>query len=524
MKFTVHFVKGQVMTFSKVIAGFAVLVLLGGVVLTQEVGKEEKTGKDKPATVAESKPATHKVEKKPFKIELNLKGILEAEEDADIAYRPHPMVMPPPSQGPLVIRQIAAHGTKVKKGDVVAAFDTRKIDEVIDDLEVEKKVLETSIKLAEEELPLFQKSVPADLAAAETAKKLADEDLKYFREVGRPEAEKMANYSVKAAQFFLEYAQEELRQLEKMYKANDLTEDTEKMILKRQRFYVDMEKLYLQRMLIQRDYTLKHTLPNKDKALAENQVRQTLALEKAQKTLEPMARQKHEALIKMRFDRDKNLARLEKIRKDREALTLKSPIDGIVYHGKFHKGQWTGHDGKLVPNGTVSPDDIFMTVVKPSPVVVNLTIEEKDVHLIKAGLEGKAKIPFHPDRKLGVKVTKLLPIPAAPGKFEAQVALQMTAAYLMPGMAINVKFIPYSKKEAIAVPTSSINEDEDKSFVYVVDKKGKQHKREVTTGQMDGDNTEILSGLTGGEEILLDRPGEKKTPLPPLEKEKGATP
>jgi multidrug efflux pump subunit AcrA (membrane-fusion protein) len=513
--------KGHAMTCTKMIAGVAVMALLGGAVFTQDVGKD-KPPKDKPA--AESKLATHKVEKKPFKIELNVKGILEAEETAEIVYRPHPMVMPPPSQGPLVIRTIAAHGAKVKKGDVLAAFDTRKIDEVIDDLEVEKKVLETGIKLAEEELPLFQKSVPVDLAAAQTARKLADEDLKYFREVSRPESEKLANYSVKVAQFFLEFAQEELRQLEKMYKANDLTEDTEKMVLKRQRFYVDMEKKYLERTIIQRDYTLKYSLPNKDKALAENQVRQTLNLEKALKTLEPMARQKHEALIKMRFDRDKNLTRLEKIRKDRDGMILKSPIDGIVYHGKFNKGQWTGHDGKLVPNGTVSQDEVFMTVVKPNPVVVHLTIEEKDVYLVKPGLEGKAKVLFHPNRKLTAKVVKLLPIPASPGKFEAQVSLEMgaDAADLMPGMACSVKFVPYSKKEAIAVPSSTIHEENDKEFVYVVDKKGKQHKREVTTGHIDGDHTEILTGLVGGEEILLDRPGEKK--MPTLDKEKGATP
>jgi RND family efflux transporter MFP subunit len=311
-----------------------------------------------------------------------------------------------------------------------------------------------------------------------------------------------------------------------MYKANDLTEDTEKIILKRQRFYLEMEKLYLQRTILQSDYTLKYSLPNKDKALAEAQVRQTLALEKAQKTLEPLLRQKHESLIKMRFDRDKNLARLEKIRKDRDAMTLKSPMDGIVYHGKFHKGQWTGFDGKLVPNGTVSQDEVFMTVVKPMPVVVHLTVDEKDVHLVKEGLVGIAKFPARAGRKLAAKVTQVASAPASPGKFDAQVAvpLENVRHNFLPGMACTVKFVPYSQKEAIAVPTSAIHEEDYDSFVYVVDKKGKQHKREVSTGHVDGDNTEILSGLSGGEEILLDRPGEKKTPLPPLEKEKGVTP
>ncbi len=528
MKFTVHFEKGHAMTCCKVVACFAVLVLLGGVVFTQEKPTDkpakDKDKADRPA--AEVKPTTHKVEKKPFKIELTVKGILEAAEAAEISYRPQPMVQPPPSQGPLVIRKIAPHGAPVKKGEMLAAFDTRKIDEVIDDLEVEKKVLESSLKVAEEEAPLYQKSVPVDLAVAETAKKRADEDLKYFLEVGRAQSEKEVNNFVKMAKFYLEYSQEELRQLEKMYKANDLTEDTEKIILKRQRYFVEMAQFMVQTALLERDYTLKLSLPNKDKALKEAQVRQALNLEKAQKTLEPMARQKHESLVKLRFDRDKNLARLEKIHKDRAALILTSPIDGIVYHGKFHKGQWTGHDGKLVVHGSVSADEVFLTVVKPRPVFVHLTIEEKDVHLVKPGLEGKAKVLFRPDRKLPAKVTTLAPVPAAPGKFDAQVALQLAAgdAGLMPGMACSVKFVPYAKKEAIAVPTSSIHEEDEKSFVYVLGKNGKQQQREVTTGQSDGDNTEILSGLREGEEILLERPGEKKTPALEKEKEKGATP
>src|SRR5262245_11848796 len=41
----------------------------------------------------------------------------------------------------------------------------------------ENKLLEASIKLAEEELPLFEKSMPAELASAEFAKKHADQEL-----------------------------------------------------------------------------------------------------------------------------------------------------------------------------------------------------------------------------------------------------------------------------------------------------------------------------------------------------------
>src|SRR5262249_22565652 len=153
--------------------------------------------------------------KKPFTIELTVKGILDAEETAEISYRPQPMVPPPPTQGPLTIRKIVERGARVKKGDVLVAFDSSTFDQVIKDLETEKKVLASAVKVAEEEVPLFQKSVPVDLAAAETARMRADEDLKYFLEVGRPQAEKEVHFYTKSAKYLLEYAEEELRQVEK---------------------------------------------------------------------------------------------------------------------------------------------------------------------------------------------------------------------------------------------------------------------------------------------------------------------
>src|SRR3974377_1098433 len=106
------------------------------------------------------------------------------------------MVQQPPSQGPLTIRKIVDHGATVKEGELLVSFDTRKIDEVIEDLEREKRMTEANIKLAEEDLRVLKKSVPVELAAAETAKKRADEELKYFLEVGRPQTEKQMDMYV----------------------------------------------------------------------------------------------------------------------------------------------------------------------------------------------------------------------------------------------------------------------------------------------------------------------------------------
>ena len=518
-------------TWKSLIACVALIAVLSGGVLTQgtaqsttqpsppknkEKGKEgvDPAASKDPAST--KKPATYKVEKKPFKIELAVKGVLEPEEATWIAYHPQPTSPFPPA---LTVRKVAEHGAKVRQGDLLVAFDTQKIDQAIRQLEAEIKNLESNIKLAELEQLLLEKAVPIDLELAERAKHEADEDLAYFLKTSRTEMEKHAQFQVRIAEFFLEYAKEQLRQLEKMYKANDLTEETEQIILKRQRFMVEYETLYYKSALIERDWILSTALPRREKSLRDGVVKQTLSLEKARNTLAPMVAQKEQNLAKMRFDLDRSKNGLEMLNKDRATMTIVAPTEGVVYYGKLSKGQWEAPAaiaGKLVPEGMVGPNEVIMTIVKPGRLVVRSQIEEKDVHLVKVGLTGKARMVFNPDRKLPAKVTMVSTVPAAPDKFEIQVALDIgIEADLVPGMACSIKFVPYSQKQALIVPSTAVFEEDDTLFVNVVDKKGKTEQRRVTPGRTNEAHTEILDGLREGEEILLERPdANKPAPAP----------
>jgi HlyD family secretion protein len=504
------------MKYVKWAACIAVLALCGGAVFNQEVGKDKKVNKDKDA---DAKPATHKVVKKAFKIELSASGILSADECAEISYKPHPLLHPAEGQNPLTIKQVTAHGTSVKKGDALIAFDTTKMKAVIANAELDHDVLAASIKLAVEELPLQEKAAPIELAAAEFAKKRADEELKYFLDIGRPQAEKEVNLMIKYMKFYVEYAEEELAQLKKMYKANDLTETTERMILRRQQQQVERAQEYYKSALIERDYTLKFALPNKEKALKEDQAKTTLLLEKAQKTWNPWLIQKQAALAKMRHEFAGADDRLAKLRKDLTAMTITAPMDGVVYHGRFHQGSWTvseSVDSRLMPGATVQPDRVLMTVVKPQARELHLSIDEKEVHLLRPDLKGTAKLPARPECKLAVRVASVSAAPTSPGKFAAVVRVDGDAD-LVPGLACNVKFVPYAKKDAITVPVKCIHEEDGNEVVCVLASPGVYEKRNVTVGRSDGTHTEILAGLNEQDAVLLEHPSTN-TSL----KEKGA--
>src|SRR5262245_17453359 len=102
------------MTNWKVLAALAALV--GALLITQSFAQKGDKKKDESAKKDDSAPsvketsfapktATLKIEKKPFKIELALKGALESESPVQIAHHPSPIVGVQYMPGPLTIRK-----------------------------------------------------------------------------------------------------------------------------------------------------------------------------------------------------------------------------------------------------------------------------------------------------------------------------------------------------------------------------------------------------------------------------------
>ena len=484
------------------------LALLAGLLVAAGPFDAPKSGKSAlPAEQpAEAKPATAKVEKGTLKAEATLKGLLEPAQTAEGELKLKAWT------APLKIKKIVAHGTAVNKGDVLVELDAEKIDKAIKETQADHEIARLALRQAEIDLPGLEKSLPLDLAAAERAKRHADEDLKKFVEVNRPNSEAGAEHNVKMAAHMLEYAREELRQLEKMYRSKDLTEETEEIILKRQRHQVESGEFMLKLMTLRRDQLLKVDLPRQEQSLRDNAVKQTLNMEKSRESLPLAVSQKRLALAKQRADYARADDKLKDTLADRAAFTVHAPADGVVYYGKFGKGQWSATATsveKLHEGGSLSSDEVFLTVVAPRPLVLHATVEEKDVALFHKGLKGKATLTAFPELTLPAELVELGAVPSVPGSFRAKVAVQLGpgAEGVKPGMACAVKFVPF-RKEALSVPAGAVfSDDEDEGhYVYLPSAKGKPTKRAVKVGKTVGGKTEIVEGLKEGDEILLAKP------------------
>jgi HlyD family secretion protein len=464
------------------------------------------------ATATLSRPPTVKVEQRPLKIEVVLSGVFEAKRMVEVSVRPLAWA------SPLVVESAIELGTPVKKGDILVEFDHAKIDKAVEDSEVESAIGDLALKHAEEEVPILEKALPIDLTAALRAKTQADEDLKKFLEIDRSQSERNAQFMVKRSIEYLEYAKEELRQLEKMYRSKDLTEETEEIILRRQRFQVESGEVSLKDAELRRDQTLKVDLPRQEQHARENAVKLTIDLEKARALLPLNLNQKRLALAKFRHDHAKSAERLADLRRDRDAFTVHAPADGLVYYGRCERGQWSAGTTapKLHKGGIIAPDEVFMTVVAPRPLDVRATVDEKDLNALTQPKELKGLITpaFDPDHRLAGRLTSVLTVPRGPGKFEAVIAVDIEEqnTSIRPGMACTVKLITYRKDNALTVPSTAVFEDDSEEaltqFVYLAkpDRDGKFPKHPVKTGKNASGRTEILSGLAAGDEILGTKP------------------
>lgn len=464
--------------------------------------KKEKPKEESPKKKAD----TQKVKKGPFRIEVTASGYLESG-------KMHEVVIRPKAWAEFAVVEAVTHGSRVKKGDQLIKLDMKKIDEQIEERERGLEAWELSFKAAELELKLLEESTPLDLAAAERAKKQADENYQRYQKIDRPMAVKSAQKGLESAENYLLYAKEELKQLEKMYKADDLTEETEEIILKRTRDSVKRSQFSLDKTRLVTEKTLKVDLPRQDIAMKDALKRSHLAFIKAHETLPRTLVLKRRAFEKLKRDGAKSEEYLGKLKKDRAAMDFHAPVDGIVYYGSASRGKWAGVaalGGMLKKGGGFKANQVLMTIVSNRPLIARVDVNENQVRHLKSGVAGVATFTVDPTLRAVAKLKSVAIAPMAPGKFDAQVTIvgKGLASSVMPGMACRIKLTAYSKDDAITLPNGAVfadDEDLSKRHVFVKTEIGHE-KRSVKTGRSTDKKTEILDGLNEGEVVLLKKP------------------
>ena len=478
------------------------LSLLGAVALMAGMyaptwADEDDDDKDK----SKSKPAVHVVKPAMFKIDATFDGVFETKTAAEV-------VLHAETWSSFKVVKAVEQGTTVKKGDRLVWLEMEEIEDSIREHESSHQLSDFELQISQAELQLTEKLAPFELASAEHDKVVADEDLADYRKVIRPEAEKSIRFSLKMMEQYLEYSQEELHQLEKMYKADDLTEETEEIILTRARNDVESAVFLLEQNRIHADMSLKE-LPRHEIRLQESARHSTASLDKLRATSPINLAKFRLNLEKSKFSHEQSADKLRKLKRDYEAMKVTAPADGIVYYGHFERGQWSAPSIKFHREDSLPVNTPVMTIVKPGPLTVRGTVPEKDLDSVAVGLSARVVPAGFSDTNLKAKVAEFSVYPVSSGNYDCTLSLANTPRQIGPGMTCKITVQGYRKADALAVPVATVHTDDDgDAFVYLARKGEKPARQPVQTGRRTEKQVEIVEGLKAGDEVLLEEPKE----------------
>lgn len=342
----------------------------------------------------------------------------------------------------LEIKRLLPHGTKVKKGQNVVWFDTEDIDDKIKQAEIDLKLAE--LTLAEENFKYeqFLATQSLDKVAAERGRKQAQQKFDNYMSVDRDREVLSAEFNLKSSQSSLDNAMEELNQLEQMYKEDDLTEESEEIVLKRAKQAVEFAEYRLEGTKISSDRAIKQNVPRKEATEKDALERAELAYQKSMKEL-ANARVRQDIEISRKRDKFKDeQEKVEEMRAERKQMVLQAPNAGIVLHGKLTRGKLSDKPSTLKPSSKVTVDQIVATVVDPAKLQIRVDLDEKHLALVTPGSKCKIVVRAFSDASINGTVKSVSNVPYAGSKYDCVVSFRQgkDQPALMPMMGCDLEF------------------------------------------------------------------------------------
>jgi HlyD family secretion protein len=453
------------------------------------------------AAVAAAQDAapTVSVKREEIAFHLDFSGTFDGKSTTEAAYKPRVW-------GEEVEVEEAHAPGPVQKGDVLLRLKSERIDDAIKAGERDLAISKAALATQTEDIARQQANSATSLARAEFDAKNAQTALERYETVEMPLRIEEGDHYLQGLRNWEADQVEELAQLEKMYKGDDLTEETEEIVLKRARRDLERTRRVLdfqtRRNKLMRDIDLprdleslrleaRRTAGDRDRVLAVTklaQAQQKLELERTTANVEKQERD------------------LGRLKSDRELFELKSPAAGFAVPGAMLRGKWQNADGvrnALKKGGRFRPNDVIFTIVESEEGRIVASVPEASLAWIRPGARALAHATQSTSLEWQAQVASVASFSSSG---EYLVELDPVERTTVPvGMTCKLR-IDTGKRPAILVPQTAVEDGGFQKWVHVVGADGKAARRPVTLGQTNENRVEVTTGLEDGEKVLVTAP------------------
>ncbi|MGZ8471922.1 MAG: efflux RND transporter periplasmic adaptor subunit [Candidatus Deferrimicrobiaceae bacterium] len=172
---------------------------------------------------------------------------------------------------------------------------------------------------------------------------------------------------------------------------------------------------------------------------------------------------------------------------------IAAPFPGIVTKKILEVGE------------TKQPGAPLFVVADTRDIYIEAPIDESESAKVREG----QKVRLYPDAYLGETfagvVSEVKPTIEVSKEVSRANTIEIQPASpprpLRLGMSVDVEVLTGRKEDALQVPSSAVMEREGKKFVYIV-REGKIVRSDIATGISNWDRTEVLSGVSPGDDVV----------------------
>jgi multidrug efflux pump subunit AcrA (membrane-fusion protein) len=463
---------------------------------------------DKPAIADDS--SSHRVQKKTFKPELSLKGIIVPDKIQAVRFEMKEY------KTPLKIKKIVSLGASVISGMVILELDTEPLEKTIKDAVNRFGNLKLNVEQTKQRKELERKNQNQELEKTQIRYDKSKDQLKNYKETEWPLQKDRDDLNLKHYEARLADQTVELQQLEEMYKESEIAGKTKELVLERARRDVQMAKTSLNIMQREIDYRRNTEHPKKLDDMANEEKWSKENLESLKLRINMNAAESDRTLANLEIEFKKHTEYLDDLKADLKLCVVTSAMDGVIVHGDVRQYLFSGK-APAVPaieemktGDTLQQNKTVLTVYSAKKYSVDLSIPEDFRQLMKDNNSGKVFVGALADKVFSAAVSRMANL--ADGKdskgltYSANLALEDNDDRLQPGLNCAIRFEIDAVNDVIVIPSGFLTTRDGKSFVNIREGNSVSEK-EVMVGLSKGDEIWVTYGLKEGDVI-----SKKKAP------------
>jgi len=150
------------------------------------------------------------------------------------------------------------------------------------------------------------------------------------------------------------------------------------------------------------------------------------------------------------------------------------------------------------------PGKKLLTLAMTGETRLIAQIDEKNLGLVREGMRATGSADAFPDNKFDAELIYLAPsVDVTRGTVESRLRVAKPPAFLRDDMTVSVEVMVAQKQNALTIPGVALREAGDRKYV-VVARSGAAQEVDVKLGIRSLQRVEIVSGLSAGEQVVID--------------------